>query len=216
MQAGNKTISPPPGGLGGLTVTKPVTVYIRFTQSVPKTFILYKEQYDRPGESNVYYFRKLAFTPRIKMNIPDAGVYYSNTPFEVIKTVPIETPEMYPVLPPAERNRLKPITYKISDEIEGVTPARIFTDTGLIEVAPSFFKLPITVRLFLLLHEQSHFFYVTEQYCDMMAMVNFLRQGYNQSTAYYSLEDFLSRTKQNVERLKFMFNQIQKTQKELL
>ncbi len=199
-----------------ISVSKPVTIYIKFTEAVPKIFKLFKETDTVDTENNLYYFRYLGTTPRIKFNVPDAGKYYSFTPFEVVKTVPIETPPFYPTLPPAERDRKKPVTMFVNPALKGGTPARIFTDTGRIEVSPDFFSLPITVRLFLLLHEESHFFYETEQYCDMMALINFLRKGYNQSTAFYSLTDFLKRSPQNIDRLKFMFSQIQKTQTEKL
>jgi hypothetical protein len=199
-----------------ISVNKPSTVYIRFIGANPKKFLLFLKTTTADKENNLYYFRYLGNVPRIKFNIPDKGEYYSPSDFEIVKMVPIETPETYPVLPPSERNRLKPVTYRVEPSLSGGTPARIFTDSGVIEVSPDFFKIPITVRIFLLLHEHAHFFYVTEHYCDMMAMVNFLRMGYNQSTAYYALTDYLKSSPLNIDRMKFLFSQIQKTQKQKL
>lgn len=194
-----------------IKIIKPSTVYIKFLSYNPKKFVLYASTAST-DENNIYYFRYLGYAPRIKFNIPDVGEYYSDTDFEVVKIVPIETPKTYPVLPPAERNRGNSFTYRINKDINGQTPARIYTDTGLIEVSEDFFQLPIPVRIFLLLHEQAHIFYSTEQFCDEMAMINFLRLGYNASNAYYALTDTLSRSPLSVDRMKYLFNSIQKTQ----
>lgn len=95
----------------------------------------------------------------------------------------------------------------LNKNLEG-TPARIYTDTGIIEVSTSFISFPPPVRLFLLLHETGHFLYVTEEYCDLWALINFLRMGYNRSTAYYTLDKILSRSPQNIDRIKFLLTQI--------
>lgn len=207
----------PKGSVYSFTVTSPVTVFINMPNP-PRRFCLYMVSDNSDVENNEYYFRYLG-SPNmqfIKFNVPDDGTYFSYTPFTIVKTKAIETPDTYPVLPPAERNREKPVTLSVNPLLKGGTPARIFTTTGAIEVSPDFFAIPMPVRLFLLLHEKAHMFYVTEEYCDLMALVNFLRMGYNRSTAFYALTDYLKRSSQNIDRMKFLLNQIQKTQSEKL
>lgn len=169
---------------------------------MPKYFCLYD------SKGRVYYFRFLdGKTPRIKFNIPDADTYTGNHAFSLIKTTGIQLPDSYPTLPPAERDRWKTPTFVFNPSLTG-TPARIFTDTGVIEHSPDYYSYPPPVRLFLDLHETGHFLYTTEMYCDLWALLNFLRMGYNRSTAYYTLDKILSRTAENMDRLKFLLTQI--------
>lgn len=158
--------------------------------------------------NRIYYFRYLdGKTPRIKFNVPDTGVFHTDTPFRLCKMTSIETPSSYPILPPAERDRWKDVQVVVNPELDG-TPARIFSDTGVIEVSNSFSSFPPPVRLFLLLHETGHMIYKSEEYCDLWALINFLKMGYNRSTAYYTLDKILSRSQENIERIKFLLTQI--------
>lgn len=162
-------------------------------------------------ENGLYYFRHLPpGTPRIKLNIPDADTYTGNVPFEIVKTVAIETPEQYPELPPAERSRYKNVRYVYNATLTG-TPARIFTNTGIIEHSPAYFQYPKPIRLFIDLHEEGHLFYATEEYCDMWALVSYLRQGYNRSMAFYTLYTILGQSAANVQRLEYLLTQIKIT-----
>jgi hypothetical protein len=188
-----------------LNVNNPTTFYIRFTAEMPKLFLLL----DRNSE--VYYFRYLdGKTPRIKFNVPDKGAYISNVPFEVVRTCGIEIPKTFPRLPDANRDRWKPIKLVYNPEMKTTTPVRIFTDSGVVEYGPRFMSFIKPVQTFLIEHEKGHFFYSNEEDCDLYALVNFLRMGYNQSTAYYTLRNVLSRTDENIKRLKIIFSNIQK------
>lgn len=164
------------------------------------------------GEKNgLYYFRHLKpGTPRIKFNIVDPDIYQSNVPFEVTETRAVETPVNYPVLPPAERNRYKPVTFVYNPNLKG-TPACIYSKTGIIEHGPKYFTLPRPIRLFIDLHEEGHLFYATEEYCDIWALVNYLRMGYNRSMAYYTLYNILGKSSANIKRLEFLLTQINVT-----
>lgn len=185
-----------------LKISRPVTVFIKFTGEKPLCFKL-------TGEKNgLYYFRHLPpGTPRIKFNIVDADNYTANVPFEVVKTSAVETPAQYPELPPAQRTRIKPVTFVYNPDLKG-TPARIYTATGIIEHSPEYLKLPRPIRLFIDLHEEGHLFYATEEYCDIWALVNYLRMGYNRSMAFYTLYHILGKTDTNLKRLEFLLTQI--------
>ena len=173
---------------------------------MPRKFCLF----NKAGE--LYYFRYLdGKTPRIKFNIVEPDEYSGNTPFDVVKTTAIETPETYPKLPPAERDRWKDLKFVYNPNLKG-TPARIFSDSGVVEHSPEYYEYPKPIRLFLDLHESGHLLYKTEEYCDLWALINYLRMGYNRSMAYYTLYHILRRTSANLDRLNFLLSQIQITQ----
>lgn len=172
----------------------------------------------RDANGDIYHFRYCRNTPRIKFNIPDPGVYTTNVPFTLVDVKPIEIPTTWPELPPPERDRwpasgVSKIEY--NPAIKG-TPVRIFTEEGVIETGNRFYEYPPVLRLFLLLHETGHYFYLTEEYCDLWALINYLRMGYNRSMAFFALNDILSRNAHNLNRVMYLFNNIQKTQAEPL
>jgi hypothetical protein len=189
-----------------LVVDKPSTVYVKFTDRMPYLFLL-----DSTGEG--YYFRYLdGKTPRIKFNIPDPGNYETNVPIEIVKIAPIEIPDKYPTLPPANRDRWREVSevYNPDMDKQTTTPIRIYSNTGVIEYGDRFLNYIKPIQKFLKLHEIGHLFYVGESDCDMYALINFIRMGYNQSTAYYALSHILSRNAESVKRLKSILNNIQK------
>lgn len=182
-----------------LNVNKPSTVYISFHSELPKVFTLYN------ADGNKYYYRHLdGKTPRIKFNIPDSGIYHANVNFQVYKIEDIEI-EKLPPAPKAERDRYKESKIIFNNQLRN-TPCRIYTDLGIIEVGYDFYKQPEPVRLFLLLHEEGHYFYCDEVKCDIYAMINFIRLGYNRSTAFYTLQHVMKRTLQEIAEIKKYFN----------
>ena len=216
-----------------IKIKKPCTVYIKFTGANPNSFNLYSSKH------GLYYFRNLeGKTNRIKFNICHEGEYNSQTPFEVVKVVPIEIPGTLPGFPKYERDEIKDFVITDNLDLTG-SPARIFASKGIIERGREFYKLPKPVRVFILLHEIGHFFYGinngdikkaeslnafeskdflrkkmfnSESKCDLFAMIHFLQMGYNRSTAYYSLNKILSRSQENINRVKNLISNIQKTQ----
>lgn len=190
-------------------VSNPTTLYISFPGGcAPKMFQL------NDASGKCYYFRYFSgCVPRIKVNIPDQGVYTGNVLFEVYKRSDIELPEIWPILPPAQRDRVRPLQVIDNSTLTG-TPLRIFTDTGIVEVAPVFYSYPLPIQKFLLEHERGHLFYRDEDKCDLFALVNYLRMGYNACMGYYALAKILSVSTQNVQRLKENLKNIQKTQKQ--
>lgn len=182
-----------------VNVNRPSTIYIQFVSEFPKTFTLFND------EGNKYYYRHLdGKTPRIKFNVPDVGIYNSNVNFEISKIVDIEIPTL-PNAPTAERDRFKQSEIVFNNQLKE-TPCRIYTDLGIIEVGYSFYQYPEPVRLFLLLHEQGHYFYLSELKCDIYAMINFLRMGYNRATAFYTLQSVMKRNAQHIAELKRYFH----------
>ena len=218
-------------------INKPCTVYIKFTGALPNFFKL------SGAKHGLYYFRDLQGKfPRIKFNICHADIYNSETPFDVVKVVPIELPETLPTLPAYERNEIKDFVIIDNPELTG-SPARVFAKDGVVERGREFYNHPKPIRVFILLHEIGHFFYgltdgdyikaeqmsdsegrdylkrkrnESEKKCDLFALTHYLQMGYNRSMAFYSLSRVLSRSQDNVNRLKSLFKNIQKTQNEQL
>lgn len=191
-----------------IEITSPSTVYIKFLEEVPRLFMF------GTSDGTVEFFRYLhGNIPRIKFNVPTPGSYLGNVPIEATKITPIQIPILsLPVLPPADRDRWTndpQIVYNAA--LDSV--ARNFTDHAIIELGPKFYKLIRPMQEFILLHEKGHFFYSEEENADLFALVNFIRMGYNQSTAYYTLENVLKKSRQQVDRLKNMFNKINSFEK---
>lgn len=189
-----------------INASNPGTYYLRFTQHMPRYFEL------KDSEGRIYYLRFFDKVPRFKVNIPDSGIYTPNVPVEITKVTDVEIPSRWPVLPPPERDRYQESKIVYNPNLQG-TPVRIFSKEGVIETAPHFYDIPPVIRLFLLLHEEGHYFYVTEEYCDLWALINYLRMGYNRSMAFYALSHYLSRHPENIRRVNQLFNNIQQTQK---
>lgn len=185
------------------------TIYIKFPPGIFPRYVEF-----RNGAGEIEYFRQLfGKLNRIKLNLVKGGDYYCNQPFDLVKKVAIEIPENFPKLPLSERNRWKPVKYVDNPNLKG-TPARIFTDTGIIEHSPAYHSYPKCVQVFIDLHEQGHLFYRTEEYCDLWALINYLRLGYNRSTAYWTLCNILKKTPANVQRIEQLVFNIKKTQNE--
>lgn len=191
-----------------LNVTKPSTFYVQFTEIMPRTFIL-----ANLNEKEECYFRYLdGKTPRIKFNVPDPGVYETNVPVKIVKEVDIEIPSRFPKLPPANRDRWQPVKQVYNKDLDRITttPIRIYSEIGVVEYGDRYLSYTKPVQKFLYFHELGHMFYREEENCDMYALINFIRAGYNQSTAFYLMEHILHRTPQKIDRMRALFNNIQK------
>ena len=158
------------------------------------------------GNGELYHYRYLdGHTETVNVNVVQPGNYY----FEgvVVERKPLNYTGFNIDLPTAERFRLKPIRVVYNRNLRD-TPARIFTEIGLIEISPSFYRLTPQIRLFVLLHEYGHLFYKTEWKTDTFACKMFLQMGYNPSQALYALTEVLGWTPQNAERILIMFKNL--------
>jgi hypothetical protein len=188
-----------------IDITGPSTVYIKFADTMPHTFLVYM------SNGVVEYFRHMdGKTPRMKFNLVRPDTYTTSVPVEVLKIVGVEIPKL-PELPAPERDRYKGEPDTLYDPNWTVSPASIFTDENLIIHGPLWKAQIPPIRFFIDLHEMGHCWYVTEQYCDLYAFVNFLRMGYNRSTAFYALSKVLRSSPANIERLKNILSNIQNT-----
>lgn len=187
-------------------VNSPSTVYIRFTAGTPKLFRVID------GSGEVQYFRYIPdpSVSRIKFRMPVRGNYTFNAAVEVVDMKPIEIPDWVknPKLPAPQRDMWKPVFYKYDPSLD--TVARIYPTTGLILHGPRYRELCRPLQIFIDAHERAHMFYETEEYCDLFALVDFIRMGYNESMAYYALSNVLKYSEQQMNRVRFIFTEIQK------
>lgn len=160
----------------------------------------------RDSRGRLYYYRYLPNgTNEIKINLPDKGLYYFNNDCQIEdKPLQIIDGIYYVKLPKQERHREKEVTIRHNPNQTG-SPAIIYTDEGIIVTGTKFLDLPIPMRIFVLLHEKGHFKYSTEKYCDLYAFVEFVKMGYNPSTAIYCLSDVLRQSPMKDERVYSLF-----------
>lgn len=191
-----------------ISICKPCTIYIKFLEEIPRVF-----EFGSPDGELIYFRHIYGKVPRMKFNVPDIGNYIANVPFEVVKMTSIEIPLLgLPVLPAADRRRWKNPDVVRNDELQD-TIARNYTEIGLIEFGPRYYQLMKPMQIFIYLHELGHFFYSDEFNCDLYALVNFVRMGYNLSTAYYTLQHSLNKTQLQIDRMKELFDKMNSIQK---
>lgn len=149
-------------------------------------------------------------TPIIKVNCVPSGNYTFTPQPDKIDSVPLEKKAWQKLtLPPPERNRFKKYTIVTNEYLSG-TPARNYSHIGEIQVSPEFHNLSIQVQRFIVLHEIGHFFYETEWKCDLFALRNYLKLGFNPSNAFLALKNILSHSKENIERIETLYQSILK------
>lgn len=184
-----------------IDVSNPSTIYVHFLTPMPKLFVLYD------SSNEVFYFRYLSGqVPRIKFNVPIPGVYHTDNDLYVSKVVPIEIPDNLPSLPPAQRDRLKDVFFTYDETLQYT--ASIDTISGNIIHGPKWKSLIKPLQIFIDEHEKGHFFYEDEEKCDLYALVNFVRMGYNESMAYFCLANVIKRSAEQMQRVRELFSKI--------
>lgn len=183
---------------------KPSTYIVRLFENANRFVV-----YDSKGK--IYFYRDLPNGLReFKVNIPDEGIYTFNNK-ALVKQKPIEINYKAERInfPRKERNRAKKF-YFTYDANETTSPALIYTGTGEIVRGRKFKELSKPMQIFILLHELGHFYYQTEEFCDLYALYHFLKMGYNPSTAMYCLVDQLRRNPNNDKRILSLYNELLK------
>lgn len=112
-----------------------------------------------------------------------------SAPKKLIKNVPFPKFERTP-----------PDNYEIiyDNSIEGY--ACCYQDYGVICVNDNFYKCSQPDRIFILMHELSHFYYDTEKYADDFADYMFYKAGFNPSSALSARTKYLSDNDEEAER----------------
>lgn len=178
------------------------TVYVTFPFK-PIRF----EVYDDRGK--LYYFRELGGKfNSVKFNICHKGHFTMSEDCVINKIVDIEIHKINEQLPAPDRDRMKPVKIVFNKDLL-ITPARINSKTGVIEIGPRFKNFPFPVRLFILCHEEGHLLYADEFNADLYACKLYVNNGYNKSNAFYALSKVLKETDQNYNRIQKLFKHLQ-------
>jgi len=91
---------------------------------------------------------------------------------------------------------------KIRQNTDMFSPARFHTKMPLIEENPiRMAKYSHPVQVFIRYHELAHYYTNKETKADLYALIMFLNDGYNMSSAAWALSNVLGRTKENIDRL---------------
>lgn len=178
------------------------TVYVTF-QFQPIRFEVYDDN------KKLYYFRELGGKfDSIKFNICHKGHYTMSEYCIINKIVDIEIIPINKELPKPDRDKMKEVKVVYNHSLV-ITPARINSKTGVIEVGRKFKSFPFPVRLFILCHEEGHLLYSDEYNADLYACKLYVNNGYNKSNAFYSLSKVLKPSKENSNRIFELFKTIQ-------
>lgn len=179
------------------------TIYLRLPGKPDRVDAFYQN-----GQLHFFRFINGKYD-KIKFNLTRPGMY-NITDGEIEKIVPIEIEPLNIILPEPDRDRLKPYKIVYNPNLKG-TPARNFTLKGIIEYGDKFKALPYPVRVFILLHEVGHFHFKNETLCDLFAAREYIKAGFNNSVACYSLLNVLNRNSpENMERCRVLFDNLKK------
>lgn len=185
-----------------------------FVTDGKKTISVFFEDRPKPGSifkvfdenGRLYFYRKMSGQDRIKFNICKAGSFTTNFKLHTCEVLPITIHPLNVKLPPPQRNEMKPFVIKRNPGLGEGTPARNFFYKGIIETGPKFYRQIEPIQRFIILHEIGHFLYKDEWLADLYAAVNFINEGFNNSTALYALTDVLNcNVERNKERIKKLF-----------
>lgn len=178
------------------------TIEIFFNAPLPKHIKVYHN-----GE--LYFFRDMHIPQqRLKFNVCHSGKFSINEDCNEIHILPLVIHELNVTLPPPDRHLLKPFKIVLNPNLT-TTPARNFTHKGIIEISPKFKKYPFCIRKFIIYHERGHFYYKNEEDADLWAANEFIKAGYNNSSAFYALKNVLNfDSKINKDRIKKLFKNL--------
>jgi hypothetical protein len=144
-----------------------------------------------------------------KINIPFTGTYTFNGECDLIRQTNLQKCQNVIELPTKERNKLVFVKKVVFDDIS--SPARIYTDEGVIIINQDWLNYPIENRFFILLHELGHFYYTTEWKCDTFAAHHFIKLGFNPSQAFESIAGVLCPNKTNDHRIQNILTILKKS-----
>ena len=145
-------------------------------------------------------------------NAVKSGEYTFTQPVQKSETAPIKKLSTAGIILPNKERFYKANFYIVkNNNYEG--KARMYKETGEIQTGRLFEQYNEQIKEFILLHEIGHFYYSTEWKCDLYALMQFLKKGYNQSQAYIALEKVLNHTPENLQRIQLIKNQLIKIDK---
>ena len=164
--------------------------------------------------NGVLYHEREFKTPVLffTFNAVKPGEYTFSQPVQKTEATGLKKLSTWGINLPAKERHYKADFYIIKNpNYEG--RARMYKETGEIQTGQGFDGLNEQIQEFILLHEIGHFYYSTEWKCDLYALMQFLKKGYNQSQAFIALEKVLSHSAENSDRINKIKNQLIKLDK---
>jgi hypothetical protein len=145
-------------------------------------------------------------------NAVKSGEYTFTQPVQKSETAPIKKLSTAGIFLPNKERFYKADFYIVkNDNYDG--KARMYKETGEIQTGRLFEQYNEQIKEFIILHEIGHFFYSTEWKCDLYALMQYLKKGYNQSQAYSALSKVLYKSPENLQRIQLIKNQLIKIDK---
>lgn len=142
--------------------------------------------------NKLFYYHHGNKKGRFFFNLPK-GEYFTNNNIEkLIEPVTVELP----ILPPAEKSKTLPSKVKVQF-LENPNKASILVDKHKVFVDPKILKLSLPSIIFVLFHEIGHYYYKTEEYCDLFAVREMLKRGFNPSQCGIAIDEALSDKSRN-------------------
>lgn len=73
---------------------------------------------------------------------------------------------------------------------------------GITYLGDKFYAMPEFARIFTLYHEPGHYFYDSQENADLFALYHFCKQGFNPSSAFYTIKNYCVECAENEQRLR--------------
>lgn len=144
--------------------------------------LIFEQKRKRP-----FYFHKGNENGRFYFNLPKGNYFTENRIEKLNVPVPVQLPE----LPPFEKNKPLPKKVKVNF-LENPNKASILVDKHKMYVDPKILKLPLPAIHFVLFHEIGHYYYQDEKNCDLFAVREMLKMGFNPSQCGVAIDNALS------------------------
>ena len=135
----------------------------------------------------LFYYHKGNENGRFFFNLPKGEYYTSNNIERCGEPIPVNLPK----LPPPEKQKTLPKKVNVSF-LENPNKASILVDKHKIFVDPKIMKLPLPSIVFVLFHEIGHYYYKDEKKCDLFAVREMLKRGFNPSQCGIAIDEALS------------------------
>lgn len=151
----------------------------------------------------VFYSHKGHEGKDFYFNLPK-GKYIVKSKIVLLKNpIPCALPE----LPKPEKNLIFPKKVKVRINVNK-NKASIWTGLNEVLVDAEIFKKTLPEIVFILFHEAGHYLYYDEKKCDLFAVREMLKRGYNPSQCFFAIRDALGDFESSLERKKCIHSKL--------